>query len=72
MGHHQREPRDGYIQTLREGRNQISDPRTARLYDKLVVIIRGNLWTRQRWKAIWALNTGQFWRDSGQNQTAQK
>lgn len=60
IGHFRRAVPPGYLETLETGINQIEDPNIAAYYDKLAVITRGNLWTWERWQAIWMLNTGQY------------
>ena len=42
------------------GENKISDPNLVQYYDKLHLIISGDLWTFKRWEAIWKMNTGQY------------
>lgn len=56
IGHLERDPPAGYLETLRTGVNQIEDPRIAKLSDRLAVITRGPLWNARRWKAILELN----------------
>lgn len=53
IGHFRRNVPDGYIDTLRGGRNVIADPAIAALYDDLAIITRGPLWPAARWRAIW-------------------
>lgn len=60
VGHFTRERPAGYEQTLTSGYNQLADPDLAQYYDVLTLITRGNLWSRARWSAIWAMNTGQY------------
>jgi len=40
--------------------NQIKDTQLAEYYDQLVLITRGPFCARERWAAIWRMNTGQF------------
>ncbi|HEX2973333.1 MAG TPA: hypothetical protein VHP11_13445, partial [Tepidisphaeraceae bacterium] len=58
IGHFQRELPAGYVETLDSDHNQIQDPRIHNLYEDLVLITRGPLFTAARWKAIWRVNTG--------------
>lgn len=58
IGHFRRNVPDGYIDTLRGGRNVIADPAIAALYDELAIITRGPLRSAARWRAIWRVNTG--------------
>lgn len=60
IGHYERTPPDGYIQTLRTGIDQISNPDLAAYYDALALVTRGPLFSRARLLAIWQLNTGQL------------
>ncbi|MFI5178267.1 MAG: hypothetical protein ACHQO8_06880 [Vicinamibacterales bacterium] len=55
-GHFNRGVPDGYIQTLRSGRNQIMDPGVAAYYDALSLITRGPLFSAARWRAIIRMN----------------
>jgi arabinofuranosyltransferase len=56
IGHFRRRIPDGYMQSIRQGRNRIANPRLARYYDDLVLITQGPLWTWERWRAIMRLN----------------
>jgi arabinofuranosyltransferase len=38
----------------------IENPDLAEYYDHLQVIVRGELWSAERWGAIWKMNTGQY------------
>jgi len=58
--HFSRRLPEGYIKTFETGQNQIADPKLALYYDKLRLVISGDLWTLKRWQAIWGLNTGQY------------
>jgi arabinofuranosyltransferase len=60
IGHFRRSIPDGYMETLETGRNEIQDPDVAEYYEKLSLITRGKIWSFERWKAIWKLNTGQY------------
>ena len=51
-GHVSRIRVEGYKESLEQGMNVIKDPKYARLYDKINLITRGPLFTRQRWEAI--------------------
>ena len=57
IGHFRRDVPDGYIDTLRGGRNVIADPAIAAYYDTLATITRGPLWSAERGRAIWRVNT---------------
>jgi arabinofuranosyltransferase len=58
IGHLRRALPDGYIDTLRSGRNQLRDRALARYYDELALVTRAPLFDAARWRAIWRLNTG--------------
>jgi len=60
ISHFQRNIPNGYIETLESGNNQIADPNLAAYYDKLHLIISGDIWTVARWATIWKMNTGQY------------
>jgi len=60
VGHYEREPVEGYVESLRSNENRIADPDLARYYEKLRVIIRGDLWSLDRLRTIWEMNTGRY------------
>ena len=60
IAHFRRNVPDGYYQTIESGENKINDPALAEYYDKLHLIISGDIWTTARWQAIWKMNTGQY------------
>lgn len=60
IGHFPRKIPKGYLETVRDGKNQIVNPCLHRYYDKLSVAIHGPLFTVERFKTIWALNTGRY------------
>lgn len=60
IAHFQRDIPRGYVETIESGKNQIASPDLAAYYDKLHLIISGDLWTVARWEAIWKMNTGQY------------
>jgi arabinofuranosyltransferase len=60
IGHLSRKIPDGYVPSLVERRNLVADPQLAQLYDHVLRITRGPLFTRERWRSIWLLNTGQL------------
>jgi arabinofuranosyltransferase len=55
-GHFSRRVPAGYLETLRDGRNQLADRELARRYDELATIVRGPLFTSERWRAILSWN----------------
>ena len=58
IGHFWRRIPDGYVETLRTGRNVIVDPQVANLYDTLTLITRGRLLDPHRLAAILRMNIG--------------
>jgi len=60
IGHFRHIVPDGYKETLISGRNQINDPGIALYYDKLSIVIKGDLWNWSRMMEIWNLNTGKY------------
>jgi arabinofuranosyltransferase len=47
----------GYVESV-HGENLIVDPSLHAYWDDLSTVIRGPLWSRERWAAIWRLNSG--------------
>lgn len=60
IGHFHRDAPGGYEATLLSGRNQIEDPCLHAYYDALRPVLRGPLFTLERWRAIWGLHTGRY------------
>lgn len=60
IGHFRRTVPAGYTDGFWTAENHIADPALAAYYDKLLLVIRGPLFTRQRWQEIWKFNTGQY------------
>jgi arabinofuranosyltransferase len=60
IGHFGRLMPDGYRETLETGENRITDPNLAAYYDKLALVIRGDLFDGDRLRAIWQINTGAY------------
>jgi len=56
IGHFYREAKPDYINSVKQGKNLIRDPKEAKLYDQIALITRGNLFTYERWKAILQVN----------------
>lgn len=56
-GHFSRELPEGYLESLRRGRNLVRDPCLRRLHGDLTQVTRGPLWSWERMKAIARLNT---------------
>jgi arabinofuranosyltransferase len=60
IGHFGRLMPDGYRETLETGENRIVDRNLALYYDKLALIIRGDLFDGDRLHAIWQINVGAY------------
>jgi arabinofuranosyltransferase len=60
IGHFKRYLPLGYEATFSKGQNNIKDPSLAEYYGYLSQIIRGPIWSRERWNAIWRMNTGGY------------
>ena len=60
IGHFVRDIPAGYVDTLKIDKNRIKDPNLAEYYGKLKIIISGNLFSMERLKTIWEMNTGQY------------
>lgn len=60
IGHFRRKIPDGYLETLQNGENQITDPNLAAYYDRLSVAIKSDLFASGRLQEIWRLNTGYY------------
>ncbi len=59
-GHFERLLPEGYLETLLYGRNIIGDRKLGAFYDHLSLITRGDLFSGERWHAIWKMSTGQY------------
>lgn len=60
VGHMERKVPDGYLESVESGQNRIVDPQTAGLYDRLLVVTRGDLFSPERWGIIWEMNREHF------------
>jgi len=60
IGHFRHIIPEGYLETLETGENVIADRNIARYYDKLALVMRGELWSWARMVEIWNLNTGMY------------
>lgn len=58
IGHFVRAVPEGYLATVAEGTNAISDPDLHAYYDKVLSITRGPLFSLERWRDILLLNAG--------------
>jgi arabinofuranosyltransferase len=59
-GHFKRFVPTGYIESHIQEANLIADSRLAEYYEKLSIVIRGDLFTTKRLLEIWRLNTGYY------------
>jgi arabinofuranosyltransferase len=60
IGHFARALPEGYRETFESGENRIRDPALAEYYRQLRLITSGPIWSAERWRAIWMMNTGQY------------
>jgi arabinofuranosyltransferase len=60
IGHFGRALPEGYRETIESGENRIRDPALAEYYLQLRLITSGPIWSAERWRAIWMMNTGQY------------
>ncbi len=60
IGHFRRKIPEGYLQSIRTGENHISDPGLAKLYENVRLLSRGEIWSKERWLAIWDMNSGNY------------
>lgn len=57
-GHFFRSVPVGYVETLESGENVIKDASVRELYDRIDLVVHGELFSLDRIQAIWWLNTG--------------
>ncbi len=60
VGHYVRRLPTGYFKSLESGRNIIEDSRLRHFATAIQTVTRGPLFSRERWAAIWRLNTGAY------------
>lgn len=60
IGHFARKIPEGYLETRKSGENKITDLSLAKYYEKLSIIIKGDLWDWNRLKEIWNFNVGKY------------
>lgn len=60
IGHYGRALPEGYRESLESGENRIQDPALAEYYRQLRLITSGPIWSAERWRAIWMMNTGRY------------
>ena len=59
-GHFERRIPPGYLETLEDNANRLVDPKLAAYYDKLRILTRAPLWTRNRFETIIRFNLGEY------------
>jgi arabinofuranosyltransferase len=60
VGHYLRHLPEGYPETIDTGENRLADPNLARYYDELRLVTSAPVWSWDRFRAIWRINTGQL------------
>ncbi len=60
IGHFRRNVPAGYIATIKTGEDQFLDQNIGTYYRHLSRVIRGPIFSKERWQSIWLLNTGQL------------
>jgi arabinofuranosyltransferase len=60
IGHFRRNVPAGYIATIKTGEDQFLDQNLGTYYRHLSRVIRGPIFSKERWQSIWLLNTGQL------------
>lgn len=60
IGHMWREIPKGYSETIATGTNRIEDESLHEYYDKVLLIIQGDIWDKERIKTIVKMNLGQY------------
>ena len=59
-GHYERAFPEGFVESKRTGQNRLANPVLKSLYADVELATRGDLWTAERWAAIWRLNSGHY------------
>lgn len=62
IGHFWRKIPQGYLESVKQDKNQIKNHELAEFYDKIRLITREKLFSLNRWYAIWTLNFGNNWK----------
>ena len=60
LGHYERAFPEGFVDSKRTGQNRLVNPVLKSLYADVELTTHGDLWTAERWAAIWRLNTGYY------------
>jgi len=63
VGHHRRRVPAGYLQAAGDPQGALADPALTAFHRSLARITQGPLWSTDRWRAIYALHTGQLGAD---------
>ncbi|WP_394838299.1 hypothetical protein LVJ94_15460 [Pendulispora rubella] len=73
-GHLFRDVPEGYVTSVETGENRITDPALHAYYDKLLILTTGPIFTAERMKTIWEMNTGRYshWIEEYQQHLASK
>ena len=58
IGHFTRSLPEGYLESRLYGENRLQDPELAELFDSVITVTRGELFSKERWREIWRYNTG--------------
>lgn len=59
-GHFRRDVPAGYVESVRNGDNEIVDPDLHAFYEKIRLITRGPIFSADRWNAMFELQTGEL------------
>jgi arabinofuranosyltransferase len=60
VGHYMRDLPEGYLESCAEGRNLLVDPLLRDVYDRLMNVTRGPLFSWSRVRDVWLLNVGRY------------
>lgn len=60
IGHMKREIPVGYEETVVSGQNCIENEKLHEFYDALSIVIKGDIWSGERFKTIFRMNTGYY------------
>lgn len=60
VGHFDRAIPNGYLDTLKKGTNLFENRGLGEFYEKMTLIVRGPIFSWERFVAIWKMNTGQY------------
>jgi len=60
IGHFLRNLPEGYVDSIKQEKNLLTDPDLSALYADILLVTRAGIWSAERWQAIWRLNTGSY------------